>query len=390
MRVFAQEFESTGKRKIITIIIAIVIIIALLVVGILYCVNKNIREWIDVNVLRKEIMQDSVATINYNTESNAEICAFDKYIGVLSKNTLQIYNSFGKEEAKLDIPSNNVLFNSSNRFLSIAEKDGKKVYLISGTNLLWENEVEGNILQTCVNRNGYVAVVVSNTSYKTVVNLFDNNGKELFKIYLSNTRVADISISNDNRYLALAEIDTSSSLIQSKVKIVSIENAQKNTDESIVYINNAESNKLLTNISYNDKNRLICMYDNSIEVIYDEEKNEILNFSERKARFISIDLNNTIALVEEKSSGLFTADSDVEFINITNQKISNYTVEEAAKEIYTSGENLALNVGAEVHFINAGGWLVKRYIARQEISNVVMSESIAGIVYRDKIEIINL
>ena len=49
-----------------------------------------------------------------------------------------------------------------------------------------------------------------------------------------------------------------------------------------------------------------------------------------------------------------------------------------------------MNLGTEVEFINVDGWLVKRYVANQEITNIVVSDSIAGIIYRDKIEIINL
>ena len=51
---------------------------------------------------------------------------------------------------------------------------------------------------------------------------------------------------------------------------------------------------------------------------------------------------------------------------------------------------IALNLGTEVEFINTDGWLVKRYIANQEITNIVVSNNIAGIIYRDKIEIIDL
>ena len=51
---------------------------------------------------------------------------------------------------------------------------------------------------------------------------------------------------------------------------------------------------------------------------------------------------------------------------------------------------IALNLGSQLHFVNRGGWLVKKYIAGQEISKVYMSDNIAGIAYRDKIEIINL
>ena len=59
------------------------------------------------------------------------------------------------------------------------------------------------------------------------------------------------------------------------------------------------------------------------------------------------------------------------------------------KEIYTDGDIIALNLGTEVEFINTSGWLVKRYVANQEITKVTVSINIAGIIYRDKVEIIN-
>ena len=56
--------------------------------------------------------------------------------------------------------------------------------------------------------------------------------------------------------------------------------------------------------------------------------------------------------------------------------------------MYTRGDIIALNLGTEVEFINTAGWLVKRYRANQEVSNVTASDNIAGIIYRDKVEII--
>ena len=58
--------------------------------------------------------------------------------------------------------------------------------------------------------------------------------------------------------------------------------------------------------------------------------------------------------------------------------------------MYTYGDIISMNLGTEVEFVNTSGWLVKRYIANQEITNIVVSDSIAGIIYKDKIEIINL
>lgn len=393
MKLFWEEnsyFKNVNKKKIATVSTMFLIIMCIVIISVLYIANLQFREWIDVHILQKEIERNDASIIDFNPDENAEICAYDKYIGILSKNKFQIYNSSGKKETDLDIPIINAIFSNSNRFLGIAENGGQNLFLVSGQNLLWDNKVEGNVSKISVNKNGYMAVVISDTSYKTIVSLYNPNGQELFKIYLSSTRVADISISNDNKYLALAEIDTTSSVIKSNVKIISVENAQTDTDNSIVYIHNADAGKLLINIKYQDKNKLLCMYDDSIDIIQDENNTEILNFSERKISFASVEMSSCIAIIEEKSSGLFTADSEITFINTENNKENIYTTNDVTKEVHSCNDILALNLGSELHFINKGGWLVKKYIAGQEISKVVLSESLAGIIYRDKIEIIVL
>lgn len=56
----------------------------------------------------------------------------------------------------------------------------------------------------------------------------------------------------------------------------------------------------------------------------------------------------------------------------------------------TSEENIALNLGSQIDFINTNGWLVKRYISQKEVNDIVVSEKIAGIIYKEKIEITSL
>jgi len=104
----------------------------------------------------------------------------------------------------------------------------------------------------------------------------------------------------------------------------------------------------------------------------------------------SIELSNHAVGIEEKSSGLFTADSIVNIINTENRETKEYIADAVTKEIYTYGNIIALNLGTEVEFVNTDGWLVKKYLANQEITNIVVSNNIAGIVYRDRIEIVNL
>ncbi len=128
----------------------------------------------------------------------------------------------------------------------MAEEKGQKIYLIENKEIKWEQNIEGNISQITVNKNGYVAATIVDTSYKTVVSVYNNQGNHLFNTYLSSTRIVATSISDDNKYLALAEVDTSGTLLQSNIKIISIDDGINDAANSVKKIYNGENNDLIT------------------------------------------------------------------------------------------------------------------------------------------------
>ena len=385
-----EGVKKVNKKKIvITIVVCVIVVLAIVVVG-LYISNRQIRDWIDRNIFRKEVEQDTVATIELNEEQTGNIYAFNRYIGILNQTKFTIYGNTGSEEASLDIQISNPIFSSANRFLAIAESKGQKFYLITDRNISWEAEVDGNISQIYVNKNGYVAVVITGTSYKTVIKMYNPDGKEMFTTFMATTRSVDVSISNDNKYLAIAEVDTSGTMVQSYIRIISVDKAEQDPTNSTENTYTSEAGKLITDVKYQDRNRLVCMYTDSITEIENDQETTLVDSSDKQITFQSVELENNMCYIEEKSSGLFTADSVVNIVNIDSKETKQYTVNYVAREIYTNGSIIALNLGTEIEFINTGGWLVKRYVSNQEITSIVVSDSIAGIIYRDKIEIINL
>ena len=200
----------------------------------------------------------------------------------------------------------------------------------------------------------------------------------------------DVSISNDNKHLAIAEVNPSGTVIQSNIRIISIEKAKTDPANSEEKNYTSEANRLVTNVNYQNKNKLICMYTDGITMIENDAETTLFENKDKKITLESIELNNNVVTIEEKSSGIFSADSVVNIVNIENKSTKEYTVNTVIKEFHTEGDIIALNLGTEIEFINTGGWLVKRYIANQEITNITVGNNIAGIIYRDKVEIVNL
>ena len=122
-----EGIRKINKKKIvITVIISIIAVALIIIVG-LYLSNRQVREWMDKNIFRKEIEQDTVATIDLNEEQNGNIYAFNRYIGILNQAKFTIYGNTGSEETSLDIQISNPIFSSANRFLAIAENQRTEI-----------------------------------------------------------------------------------------------------------------------------------------------------------------------------------------------------------------------------------------------------------------------
>ncbi len=380
--------KLTTKRK-ICIGIIILIILAVLALIISYIKIDKFREWADNYVFKKNIENKDIAFINIDSSNNQSIYAFDKYITILEKNMLTLYNSNAMKIYELDVNINSPIYAKNGKYLCVAENGGKNIYLISGGNIIWQGNVDGTIQKISVNKNGYVSVIEKGTSYKNIIITYNNEGKEQFKTYLSSSSAIATDISEDNLYLAIAEIDTSGAIIKSSIKIISIDKAKKDPTNSIEKNISAQQGDLITNIKYQEKNKLLCIYDNSIHIIENGEDKQLITI-DNKTNIADISAKNSIVYSKEKSSGFLSTSTEVIIKNISNENEINYEVDSTIKFLNVYENNIAINLGTEADFINRFGWVQKKYKSSQEITQIVLGSSLAGVIYRDRIEIINL
>ena len=388
-----QEKSKKINRK--KLIIAISIGVILLVIGItmlIYYSSKDARKFLDQYLFRKNITEEKLQTIDLNFDSNIDVFAYNKNICIVAENKIMQYNSSGKKEKEINLEINNPIYSVNNKYIAISEKDGSKLSLISGSEILWTKDVDGKISKINVNNNGFVSIIVTGTTHKSVIITFDVDGNELFKTYRSTTNVVDTSISNDNKNLAFAEINTSGTTIQSSIKVVSIQKAKETPAESIINTFDADSNKMIIDIEYSGNDKIVCMYDNSITILENENNTTLLELSEKgkNINFANINLDKNVYRATEENEGIFNTNTVIEIKNVDNNKVIVYTVEGAVKYIYSNNNIIAVSLGSQIEFINTSGWLIKSYKSNQEVQNVVIGNGLAGIVYQDRVELINL
>lgn len=185
-----------NRKKVAIIITIVVVIIILAILTSIYMLNKTFRDNVDRYIFRKNIEENNgpVIELPSQIESN-NILVYNNYIGILNKSILSVYSTNGKKEKELEVEISNCIYDTENRFLALAENEGSKLELISGTDVLWKKDIEGNIEHIFVNKNGYVSIVVTGTSHNNVIITYNPEGTELFRTFLSQTTAIDVAIS---------------------------------------------------------------------------------------------------------------------------------------------------------------------------------------------------
>ena len=383
-----EKFKERRKnRKMIKFTIITLIAIIILVFIALYMANKSFNSFIDTYIFRKRISENDANSLTIDTDNLSLIYAYDKSLVVYSDGSINFYNTDAKQTGNIEMTLSKPIADSEDKYLTLADYGLQKVCLIKSNSLVWQKDIEGKISKVSVNKQGYVAVSVTGTTYESIVMLFNENGDLLFSKYLS-TYVIDVDISDDSKYIAIAEVDNSTILPVTKIEMVSVGLASTSSENATINTYEAESNKLLTGMNFQSKNVLVCSFEDYVLKMTDSSSDRLYEFSDLTA-YLEVDSRKGFVRIDKEESSVFKSDYRLKITNENNsEKV--YIIEGSIKSLVCKDNKIALNLGKEVQFIDNNGWLVKKFIGNQEVKSVLVSNKIGIIVFKDKISIVNL
>lgn len=383
-----EKFKEKRKnKKVLNITIITTVVLTILIIIALYIANRSFRTFIDKYLLRKELTEKNANTLVIDTENLSLIYTYDENIVIYNDGNIIFYNPVGKQTSNIEMTLSKPIADSEKKYLVLGDYGSQKICLIKSNNLIWQKDIEGKVSKISVNKNGYVAVSITGTTCESIVMLYNPKGELLFSKYLSKY-VIETEISEDNKFLAIAEIDNSRISPTTKIEIVSIEKAITNSENATINTYEAETNDMITGLKYQRKNQLLCSFDSYILKMTENWAEKIYENTNLTA-YVGINLNREFFRIDKEESSVFKSDYRLKINNISGKE-KTYIIEGSIKDVIDQGKIIALNLGKEVQFVNNKGWLIKKYISSQEIKNVIISNKLGIMIYNDKIDIIKL
>ena len=283
---------------------------------------------------------------------------------VIGNNYITGYSEIAKENFDENISLKSAITCTNGDYCIVGEKGGTKIYMINANVKLWESEIQGNILSVSVNKNGYASVIYKQTGYKSLIKILSPDGSELFTSYLASTYAIDSAISNDNKKLAIAEVNTEGISVQCFIRLIDINNVNQ---ENITKIS-LGSDILVTDIEYNDKNQLLVLTDSSALVIKDGNLDTIVEKFDSGVSAATIENANDVVLISRVENGLFDVSYEVNIYAYKDSAIhtSKYPLKTLPSIISVGTKYIALLLENELVIINTEGRLVKHaFVSRK-------------------------
>lgn len=319
-----------------------------------------------------------------------DTCGTSSNFFVVKSDAVEGYSETAKKSFEKSIDNKEIVVHTNADYCIIAEKGATNVTVFSGNEIVWNTTISNaSIMGAGINKNGYSAIIYSQTGYKSLIKVFSNTGVELFTNYLASTYALDVAISNDNKYLAIAEIDTNGINVESQIKIINIEEAS----ESNIKKYELDSDELITDIEYNESNDLVIMTDSNVKLLKDESLKKVVDYAVDNVLFADISNRKNAIVVQNKKNGLFDENVQVCIYNFDLEKEPEiYELEDIPNGIKCMKNIIAIDTGAEIIFLNTSGNFVKKCEYKGQLKDLKLFNdgNTAVLIFRDEADFIKV
>ncbi len=309
---------------------------------------------------------------------------------VVGNNYLHGFSNNGEENFDMNVSLKNAVTSATGDYCIIGEKDGTKVYMINSNAKIWEMDIQGTLLDVSVNKNGYSAIIYKQVGYKSLIRVMKPDGTELFTTYLASTYALDAEISNDNKTLAIAEINTEGIKVESIVELINMSDLEKKNSTKFVL----EDDTLITNIEYNSKNKLLIQTDSGIQIVDNNELKVLIDKFDTNTKFVTIENESSPVVISKIENGLFDSSYILKIFDYKENDVTyeEYQIDDLPSILASKDNKIAMLIEKELIIVNLNGKLLKKYDVSGNIKSIIIfnNGNSLAVIYRDKMEFMKI
>ena len=272
----------------------------------------------------KEITINSTGSLAYEK--------FQKGVLIANEGTIAYHNSKNDVVWEKSAFSGSPVIKTNDRYALVSYTGTPNAILVNGPDTI---PVTGNgkIVTSCINKNGYFALVMSEEGYKNQIVVFDNNGHVIYKWHSAENYVTCVAISPDNKNMAASTIGFGGNKFTNGVMIFDF--AQEKP-----YAGQQEEENIIMSIDYVSKRRLVVIGDkNATYYKTNGKKIRTIDYEGRKLTTYDVcDGKNTVLCFAKDDSAM--SSSDIYSYNTRGRQVGHFETESRVLSISCDSDEI--------------------------------------------------
>lgn len=223
-----------------------------------------------------------------------------------------------------------------------------------------EYKLGKDIISAKVTRKGYAVFATDTDGYKGKVTLFNKKGREIYAWNSGSGYVADVDITDNGRYLAVAQINTDGDAVNTKLQFI-------DTSRGEVVAAVDRNSEAAVEVKFLSSNKLLLVTDNHI-VQYSKKGKE--NFSVslegKEASYYSLNSEDMIAVCAMNNRG----SSVLEMYSLSGKLKGTYTADGEIRALDICGKRAVVCEQKGIVCVNSRGRVKKVISAENDVKNL--------------------
>lgn len=306
-------------------------------------------------------------SLELDATSKYDFVAFGDNVISCSKNGITAYNKNGKVKWNHEISVSVPKLKVSEKKLIVTDTPNKIAYVFDlNGNLKNTVNFENDCITASTNNNGWVTAILKNKGYRAQVAVYNSEGKLQYSWNSANNNVVSAELSDDNKTLAVAQIDSiSSAEANGVISLFDITTdakpyCGKNTGENIATYIRWSGNSLLC-VGSTDT---FCIDKSGKDIYSYKYPGEMVYFNAKTDDLFAFAINETSTSATKKTL--------IYFINNKGTELGSCAIDGDIKNITISNSKIAVISQNKLFFVKQDGKIKKEFTLTKDIINGIM------------------
>ncbi len=274
--------KKANIKRLAVIVIAVIVIITLLI---------KLGTFL-FSLIAGMNITDTEKTITPSVVSEHDFEQYNGQMAVVNSKGTEFYSNKGDYNADIAFKIYSPYIYTDSKYAVIADIEAQNALVLKKGRQAYKISEQEPISSVSVNKNGYTAVLTSESGYKSTVVIYNNLGSKIYTWYSGDLYAVDVKISDNNKKFAVVGIDAEDSL-KSVVKFFRI--SQENPVSEVIL-----ESELAYQLEYRGNNPLVITdkglrllsEKGSIKKSYDFSGQTLLCFDIKNTKLPFIALSN--------------------------------------------------------------------------------------------------